>query len=291
MEPIPEEVRHVDVEPSGGPSRVLMVLGVLVALMLALAGAAVLYRSIEPQNRASDTRSISVAQLQPGESESAEDASARAAADRVLAESLTRQANQTQAALSAVEGTAGVAPTNPAAPPVPSPATTADPLPPAATQVAALPPAAIVETPPVDATPTATVAAPAAAALPRPASVETPKAPEPEKVVAPPVVLDPPAAAPLVSVKPEEAARLLTRATVMIQQGDIASARLLLDRLIRAGDGRAIYLLAETFDPKMLTQWNVRGIKPDTGRAKALYGDAIKAGIGEARDRLLALGN
>jgi hypothetical protein len=263
--------------------------------MLALAGAAVLYSSIEPQNRATDTRSISVAQLQPVESETAEDASARAAADRVLAESLTRQANQTQAALAAAESTVAVAPPVPVAPPLPSPAAPTDPSPQATTQITALAPSVVVETPPVDALPTATVPPPAAApappAVPRPTSVETLKAPEPEKLAVPPAVTAAPVSAPVVSLKPEEATRMLTRAAVMIQQGDIASARLMLDRPVRAGDGRAMYLLAQTFDPKMLAQWNVRGIKPDTSRAKALYADAVKAGISEARDRLLALGN
>jgi hypothetical protein len=272
MEPVPEEMTQPDLDETRGPSRVLMVLGVLVALMLALAGAAVLYSSIEPQNRAADTRSISVAQLQPAETETLEDANARAAADRVLAESLTRQASQTQAALAAAESNVGLAPSVPVSLPAPAPASETPP--PAATQVAALPPSSVVETPPVDALPTATVPLPAPAAPAAPAAPFAPAAPSPT-----------------VSTTPEEANRMLTRASVMIQQGDIASARLMLDRLVRANDGRAMYLLAETFDPKMLVQWNVRGIKPDTARARALYGEAIKAGISEARDRLIALGN
>jgi len=324
MEPVPEEMTQPDLDETRGPSRVLMVLGVLVALMLALAGAAVLYSSIEPQNRAADTRSISVAQLQPAETETLEDANARAAADRVLAESLTRQASQTQAALAAAESNVGLAPSVPVSLPAPAPASETPP--PAATQVAALPPSSVVETPPVDALPTATVPLPAPAAAaaapaanlpaaPRPLVQEAVKPPDPEKIGAPAAPLAPaPSAAPAasatpaapaapaapfapaapsptVSTTPEEANRMLTRASVMIQQGDIASARLMLDRLVRANDGRAMYLLAETFDPKMLVQWNVRGIKPDTARARALYGEAIKAGISEARDRLIALGN
>ncbi len=311
MEPVPEEMTQADLDRTRGPSRVLMVLGVLVALMLALAGAAVLYSSIEPQNHAADTRSISVAQLQPAETETAEDANARAAADRVLAESLTRQASQTQAALAAADG--NVAASLAVAPPAPAPAS--EPPPPAATQLAALSPRAVVETPPVDVMPTATVplpppttAAPVAPAANLPAAPrslvqEAVKAPDAEKIgapaapaapvapAAPPAAAVPAAAGPAVSMSPEEATRMLTRASVMIQQGDIASARLMLDRLARASDGRAMYLLAKTFDPKMLAQWNVRGIKPDTARAKFLYGEAVKAGISEARDRLIALDN
>jgi TPR repeat protein len=108
----------------------------------------------------------------------------------------------------------------------------------------------------------------------------------------PPRAETPPApVAPAPTISAEENRRLLAKAASMIQQGDIASARLVLDRLTRFGDARAAFALAETFDPKMLAQWNVRGIRPDPTRAKTYYTQAARAGIGEARDRLSELGD
>jgi hypothetical protein len=306
MEPSAEKVsdRSSTVDDHN-PSRAFMIVGVFVALVLALAGAAVLYIYLQPQNnRMADTRSMSVTQMQPAQlvettTDTAEEANARAAADKLLAESLNRQATQisqatqqaapvAQASQAANQQTAQAAQASatpyadaanaeaasPAAVAVqnvadavnPDPQSTGSTQPPAATtQVAALQPKAEATVQKTD--------------IPAPPPVETPKV-----EAAPP----PPAPA---ALSAEETRRLLARAANMVQQGDIASARLVLDRLARFGDARAAFALAETFDPRMLAQWNVRGIKPDATRAKTYYSQAAKAGIGEARDRLTELGN
>lgn len=87
----------------------------------------------------------------------------------------------------------------------------------------------------------------------------------------------------------EEAQRLAARATNLLKAGDIAGARLLLARASSSGEARGTFLLAETYDPKVLARWNVRGIKADPEKAKALYRQAADAGLVEARGRIEAL--
>jgi hypothetical protein len=74
-----------------------------------------------------------------------------------------------------------------------------------------------------------------------------------------------------------------------IRRGDIAGARVILARLDRAGNRQATLTLAETYDPALLAQWNVRGIKPDPAKAAELYQRAIDGGVSAARARLNAL--
>jgi hypothetical protein len=303
------------------PSRAFMIVGVFVALVLALAGAAVLYVYLQPQMRMAENRSMSVSQMQPAQlvdatPDTADEANARAAADRLLAESLNRQATQISQATQPQQVTA---PAAQAATPDPAPAAqaaTPDPAP--APLAAAITPT--VATPYVDAA-NVTATSPAAAAAQSVADAATtepqstgstqvtsatqvallqPKAeasvqkndiPAPPPVEVPKVEVAPPVAPAPATLSADETRRLLGRAAVMIQQGDIASARLILDRLARFGDARAAFALAETFDQRMLAQWNVRGIKGDPTRAKTFYSQAARAGIGEARDRLTELGN
>jgi hypothetical protein len=49
-------------------------------------------------------------------------------------------------------------------------------------------------------------------------------------------------------------------------------------RAASSGDIRAIFALAETYDPYVLSAWRVRGIKGDRNRANALYEDALAKG-------------
>jgi len=63
----------------------------------------------------------------------------------------------------------------------------------------------------------------------------------------------------------------------------------ILSRLDRAGNGRATFALAQTFDPMMLADWNVRGIRPDPDKAIEYYRRALDVGIGAARERLASL--
>jgi hypothetical protein len=85
------------------------------------------------------------------------------------------------------------------------------------------------------------------------------------------------------AVPSQEVALLLERAERLLQQGDVSGARLMLDRAAGAGSGRAMYLLAQTFDPRLLRAWNVRGMKGDPGMARDLYARAERAGYSAAR--------
>jgi TPR repeat protein len=73
--------------------------------------------------------------------------------------------------------------------------------------------------------------------------------------------------------------KLVTRARALLGNGDVSGARLLLQRAADGGDPRAMVLLAQTYDDAVLRSWNVRGLKADPERARALYEKARRAGV------------
>ncbi|WP_271597591.1 hypothetical protein [Bradyrhizobium sp. CCBAU 45384] len=83
-----------------------------------------------------------------------------------------------------------------------------------------------------------------------------------------------------------EVARLVARASVLLGQGDIASARAVLERAAEIGDARASFALAETYDPIILRKWGAYGTVGDTAKARDLYARARAGGIKEAEERL-----
>jgi hypothetical protein len=95
---------------------------------------------------------------------------------------------------------------------------------------------------------------------------------------------------PVGSMRESELHKLSMRATHSIEEGDVIGARLLLERATRAGDSKALFMLAETYDPKALSRLNVRGIVGDAEMARSFYAKALSAGVDEARARLAALG-
>jgi hypothetical protein len=79
--------------------------------------------------------------------------------------------------------------------------------------------------------------------------------------------------------KNERIRKLVERAEGLLKTRDIASARLLLERAARSGDGRANYLLAQSYDPAVLAQWQVvGGVSGDEAKAKAYYAAARASG-------------
>ncbi len=80
--------------------------------------------------------------------------------------------------------------------------------------------------------------------------------------------------------------RLADKATQALHIGDIAGARLVLERAVAIGDKTAIYALAETYDPRVLTELHVRGMTGDPEKARALYEQALAAGVSQAKARL-----
>ena len=85
----------------------------------------------------------------------------------------------------------------------------------------------------------------------------------------------------------EELRRLMSRASLLLSQGDIGGARVVLERAAETGNARALFALAETFDPVVLSAWGTLGTRGDAARARELYAKALAGGIQEAQSRLM----
>ena len=98
----------------------------------------------------------------------------------------------------------------------------------------------------------------------------------------------PPAAdtVPARKIDAEELASLLKRARNLIASGDIAAARLLLERAAGARAAGAALLLAQTYDPAVLGTPDTRSIIPDPAAARSWYQQAARFGSLEAQQRL-----
>jgi hypothetical protein len=92
-----------------------------------------------------------------------------------------------------------------------------------------------------------------------------------------------------VAIGPEEADKLYRRAEGLVADGDFAGARLLLERAVEAGHAGAIFMLASTYDPNVLGKVNALGLKGEPEKARALYQQALAAGIDDSNSRLSAL--
>jgi TPR repeat protein len=87
----------------------------------------------------------------------------------------------------------------------------------------------------------------------------------------------------------DEVAGLIKRGEVLLSEGDIASARLLLRRAAAAGDAGAALALAGTYDRAELAKLKVIGVMHDDAQAKAWYAKAVERGSAEAVHRLQQL--
>ena len=83
-----------------------------------------------------------------------------------------------------------------------------------------------------------------------------------------------------------ELQRLMSRASLLLSQGDIGAARTVLERAAETGNARALFALAETFDPVVLSAWGTVGTRGDAARARELYAKALAGGVQEAKSRL-----
>jgi hypothetical protein len=86
-----------------------------------------------------------------------------------------------------------------------------------------------------------------------------------------------------------EARKLLARADLLLRQGDISAARVVLERAVTVGSAEAGYRLAETYDPLVLSSWGALGTRGDPAKARELYARAYADGIAQAKDRVNAL--
>jgi len=108
---------------------------------------------------------------------------------------------------------------------------------------------------------------------------------------APIVAAAPTAAPPARAIDADELAALLKRARSLIAIGDIAAARLLLERAADAQEASAALLLAQTYDPAVLGAPDMRSITPDPATARGWYQKAARYGSQEAQQRLAQMQN
>lgn len=86
-----------------------------------------------------------------------------------------------------------------------------------------------------------------------------------------------------------EERKLLARATVLLKQADIGAARPVLEHALQRGSAQAAFMLAETYDDRVLQSWRARGVSGDAAKARGLYEQAKAGGIENARQRIETL--
>jgi hypothetical protein len=181
-----------------------------------------------------------------------------------------------------LEWVAPPAPVAQAAPPAP----VAQPAP--AAQAAA--PAPVAQTAPPAPLAQATAPVPAApAAAPAPAAQTAAPAPVAQTAAPAPVPQKPKSSFVVRHLDPEEVAALVKRGEAFVASGDLASARLVLQRAAEAGEAQAALSLAETYDPSVLEKLGFQGPTADVEKARYWYERAQEFGSSNASARLQLL--
>jgi len=127
-----------------------------------------------------------------------------------------------------------------------------------------------------------TESVPAAAKAPVVSKVEVPKPSEP-------VAANKQASNPIRQIDPAEVALLLKRSEELIASGDLAAARLLLERVAETHNARAAFELGATYDPLVIRQRGIISATPDTALAQTWYQRAREWGSEDAAKQLEAL--
>jgi TPR repeat protein len=83
----------------------------------------------------------------------------------------------------------------------------------------------------------------------------------------------------------------MKRAGSLMAVGDIAAARLLLERAADAQEANAAFLLGQTYDPAVLGTTDMRSITPDPAMARSWYQKAAQLGSADAQQRLAKMQN
>jgi hypothetical protein len=87
----------------------------------------------------------------------------------------------------------------------------------------------------------------------------------------------------------EAEARLIPRARALLDQGNIGAARIVLELAAEKDVAQASFMLAETYDPAVLSAWGTLGTRGEPAKARELYAKAQRGGVREAKERLDAL--
>jgi hypothetical protein len=114
---------------------------------------------------------------------------------------------------------------------------------------------------------------------------------QPEIRFAAPPAAPQPDEPPIRRLSADELAVLMKRAKSLIAVGDIAPARLLLERAADAQEASAALLLAQTYDPAVLGTQDMRSITPDPATARSWYEKAARFGSLDAQQRLAQMQN
>jgi hypothetical protein len=125
--------------------------------------------------------------------------------------------------------------------------------------------------------------------LEKPATASPPLADKPTMIAA-----STPATIALPQTAPEppsdaDVARLMARARTLLEQGNIAAARSFLERAAETRNAAALFALAETYDPAVLSAWGTFGTQGDVAKARDLYTKAFAGGVQQAMERLHSL--
>lgn len=99
--------------------------------------------------------------------------------------------------------------------------------------------------------------------------------------------MDLPSNIPAISSEQEDSD--LEQARDFLRNGDISSARRILEFLASQGSGKGARLLAETYDPAYLQELTTAGLLPDIERARQWYKRAEELGDDQAAKRLSIL--
>ena len=124
------------------------------------------------------------------------------------------------------------------------------------------------------------VAAPQQPQAQAPAQVQAVESPAPAPQ-APPAVSQP-----VRSLDRDEIAMLYRRGEQLIQQGDIAAARLMFQRAAEVGDARSALALGASYDPDVLRKLGVLGVAANATLAREWYAKASSFGSSEAALRI-----
>ena len=84
----------------------------------------------------------------------------------------------------------------------------------------------------------------------------------------------------------ETARKLLVRGDQFLADGDVAAARSFFKRAADSGEPQAAIAMGATYDPSVLGQLRVHGLKPDAATARHWYQRAADLGSKDAQDRL-----
>jgi hypothetical protein len=142
--------------------------------------------------------------------------------------------------------------------------------------------------------------------LPPSQAIAQPNAPGPQVLTAAPRTIEPAeraaaAPAPIVRAAPRAAApapaarpspqeeAMMERASSLLSNNDVSSARLLYEHLANSGSARAALAMGQTYDPAYLRSIDPKGLKADIAKARQWYKRAAEMGNQDASSRLSGL--